>query len=124
MSNLGSYQMLTTVAKKVGGPKNLIALIACGGYLSVRLVEAASRKVFKLIKTSLEHNQKNLEVTETIYEIICDGKDSCGLVFCIGDKYKVLESDGKAVLIEKLGDKNNPYFVSSDFLRKISNFID
>lgn len=30
MSNLGGYQLLTTFAKKVGGPRNLVALIAGG----------------------------------------------------------------------------------------------
>ncbi len=33
MSNLGWYQILTTMAKKVGGPKILIALLAGGGAL-------------------------------------------------------------------------------------------
>lgn len=30
MSNLGGYQALTTLAKKVGGPGKLVALIAGG----------------------------------------------------------------------------------------------
>ena len=30
MSNLGGYQILTTVAKKFGGPKIFIALLASG----------------------------------------------------------------------------------------------
>lgn len=50
MSNLGGYQLLTTAAKKVGGPGNLV------------------------------------------------------------------------VLIEKMGDTNNPYFISGDFLKEISDY--
>ena len=33
MSNLGGYQLLTTAAKKVGGPRNLVLLIAGTGAL-------------------------------------------------------------------------------------------
>ena len=44
------------------------------------------------------------------------------LVFKLGDKFKVLEFDGDAVLIEKIGDSNNPYVASSEFLGKISNY--
>ena len=31
MGNLGWYQLMTTVAKKVGGPKRLFALVLGGG---------------------------------------------------------------------------------------------
>ncbi|MDG2987468.1 hypothetical protein KNP41_08455 [Latilactobacillus curvatus] len=31
---------MTTVAKKVGGPKQLLALVAAGGYVIIRGVEA------------------------------------------------------------------------------------
>ena len=40
----------------------------------------------------------------------------------VGDAYRILESDGESVLIEKIGDTNNPYFVSADFLRSVSDF--
>jgi hypothetical protein len=33
-----------------------------------------------------------------------------------------LECDGDAILIEVVGDPDNPYFVSSKFLRSVSNF--
>lgn len=33
MSDLGRYQLLTTMAKKVGGPKRLIAILVGGGAL-------------------------------------------------------------------------------------------
>jgi hypothetical protein len=49
--------------------------------------------------------------------------DSDGLVFKVGDKYRILDRDGDSILIEKFGDDNNPYFVSAEFLKKISEFI-
>ena len=40
----------------------------------------------------------------------------------VGDEYRVLECDGDAILIEVLGDPGSPYFVSSKFLRSVSDF--
>lgn len=51
MSNLGGYQVFTTLAKKVGGPGNLIALIAGGGAIvggiAVKCGEFAVKKESK-----------------------------------------------------------------------------
>ncbi len=38
------------------------------------------------------------------------------------ETFKVLERDGNAVLIEKLGDDNNPYFVAAELLNEISDY--
>lgn len=122
MSNLGGYQVLTKLAKKVGGPLNLAFLIAGGGYLMLRPVEAVSKKAFTAVKLKLNKNKKSLKGIETFYEVMSNGKDDSGLEFNAGDKFRVLESDKDAVLIEKLGDTNSPYYVSSDFLHTISNF--
>lgn len=56
------------------------------------------------------------------YTIQNDGTDSQGLTFKTGDKIRVLETADDAVLIEKVGDKNNPYFVSADFLKTITTY--
>lgn len=50
------------------------------------------------------------------------GVSNENLAFELGDRFKVLEFDGDAILIEKIGDSNNPYVVSSEFLEKISNY--
>ena len=44
------------------------------------------------------------------------------LLFSVDDTFKVLEIDGDATLIEKIGDENNPYFVSGCFLESISDY--
>lgn len=41
------------------------------------------------------------------------------LAFKIGDQFRVLEIDRDAVLIEKIVDNNNPYFVSEELLTNI-----
>ena len=40
MGNLGWYQVMTKLAKKVGGPISLFAITATGGYLIGRTAEA------------------------------------------------------------------------------------
>lgn len=122
MGNLGWYQMMTTAAKAVGGPKKLLALLIAGGAVVGTGFTLSVQAIIKKAKS--EKNRQREMVKETIYEVIADGKDSGGLEFCAGDKYRILESDGDAILIEKLGDIKNPYFLSGDFLRTISNFTD
>ena len=123
MSNLGMYQIMTTLAKKVGGPLALMGLTALGGYIILRPIEAGVVKGVKNIKKHID-NQKYQFKNSTIYEATSDGEDKSGFKLHIGDKYKVLDSDGEAVLVEKIGDTNNPYFVSSKFLSSVSNYID
>ena len=121
-SNLGAYQWLTTAAKKVGGPKNLILIIAGIGAVVYKGSEIALKKTVKEIKKQTCKHQLP-EIADTkIYIVTADGTSNEGLEFKIGDQYKVLETDTDAVLIEKIGADNNPYFVSAELLRNISDF--
>ncbi len=115
MSNLGAYQIMTTLAKKVGGPVKLLALTMASGYAVGKVTETTA----KAIKNRLPLNKKE---PPKIYVVTSAGKDDKGLELNIGDRYRVLEADGEAILIEKINDLNNPYFVSAQFLRTISDF--
>lgn len=121
MSNLGDYQKMTIVAKKVGGPKNLAVIIAgAGAVASVALYkggEIVKEKVRKKNKEKLKETSDSI-----VYSITVDGVSDDGLEFKIGDQFRVLETVKNAVLIEKIGDDNNPYFVSVEFLEMISNY--
>lgn len=119
MSNLGWYQTMTTWEKKVGGPLQLLGTADVGGYVVIRTFEAAGKSVFKKVKKS--SNSKHKVVIDT-YAIKTAGKSSEEVQFEVGDQFHVLEIAGDAVLIEKIGDVNNPYFVSADLLRSISDF--
>ena len=44
MGNLDWYQIMTTVAKKVGGPKVLFGLLTVGGYAVLELLKQVARK--------------------------------------------------------------------------------
>ena len=57
-----------------------------------------------------------------VYIVDKQGVSNEGMILESGDSFNVLESDGDAVLIEKIGDSNNPYFVSSELLKEISDY--
>ncbi len=122
MSNLGGYQWLTTVAKKVGGPKNLVLIIAGTGAAVYKGSEIVVKKTVKEIKKRMSQ-EKLPEIADTkIYTVTAEGTSNEGLEFKIGDQFKVLETDKDAVLIEKIGDSDNPYFISAKLLKNISNY--
>ena len=118
MGNLGWYQVMTTLAKKVGGPISLLAITAAGGYVIGRTAEAGVKSVTKKVSKSVSEKR----YSSTIYEVVAHAKDKQGLIFNSGDNFRVLERDGDAVLIEIIGNTNNPYFISAKFLTTISNF--
>lgn len=125
MSNLGAYQWFTTNGKKVGGAKNLIGLIAAAGAVGgIFVFEGGKAAIKKIVKTSKKHKETDITLKDstTIYKISARGVSNEGLEFDVGDEIRVLESDKDAVLIEKIGDQNNPYYVSVDLLRSISNY--
>ena len=72
MGNLGWYQLMTTVAKKVGGPKVLFGLLAVGGYAVIRTVEAGGKKVIKLVKK--ENKDISDKKSLKSYEFTQDGE--------------------------------------------------
>lgn len=121
MSNLGLYQVMTTLAKKVGGPLNLAGLLVVGGAALGSGTVVGGQKVAKKVK-QYRDKKKRTEESAIAYEVHADGKSNEGLVFKVGERFRVLENDGDAVLIEKIGDKQNPYFVSGKFLASISDY--
>ncbi|MGC4606490.1 hypothetical protein [Enterococcus faecium] len=120
MGNLGWYQLMTTVAKKVGGPKQLLALVAAGGYVIFRGVEAGGKKVIKLVKK--DNKEKTTSKVLPAYNFTKDGEGDEGLKFSSGDVFYVAAKHDDVVLIEKENDDNNPYFVSGDWLMEVSSF--
>lgn len=123
MSNLGAYQAMATMAKKVGGPVALLTTVLVGGYAAGRSLEAAGRKAVRSGRAAIAKRKGMPCATKGMcFEVVTDGVDGGGLKFRTGDEYGVLECDGDSILIEILGDPNNPYFVSRDFLTTVSDF--
>ena len=121
MSNLGGYQFITTMAKKVGGPYKLLGITAACGALIGGGTVTGSYEIKKKIKREFG-NKKKAGATAVVHVVQREGCSNEGLLFKVGDKFKILEVDGDVTLIEKLYDKNNPYFVSREFLSSISDY--
>ena len=111
MSNLGWYQWITTASKKVGGPLNLLAIIG-GSCLAVGgTVGSVITNKYRDIKDKKELNSLvTYFVTKDVENQILK------LVLKTGDQIAILASDDDSVLIVNNGDKDNPYFVSANFL--------
>ena len=121
MGNLGWYQILTTTAKKVGGPKQLIGLLIGSGAALGGAAVIVGTTIKNMVASELEKKKKT-EQAAIVHTVYTEGTSNEGLNFKIGDKFKVLEIDGDAGLIEIIGDSNSPYFVSIKFLISISDY--
>lgn len=120
-SNLGWYQLMTTWSKKIGGPKQFMGLLLGAGTLAGIGLSELGHGVKKLVTQKAEEKNKLAEaaIVHTVSKEQCSNE---GLLFKAGDQFKVLERDGDAALIEKIGDDSNPYFVSAKFLCSISDY--
>lgn len=103
--------------KKVGGPLNLLAIIG-GGCLAVGgTVGSVITNKYRDIK-----DKKELKTLGT-YSVTKDAEiKKIKLVLKTGDQIAILASDDDSVLIVKNGDKDNPYFVSANFLLECSDY--
>lgn len=122
MSNLGAYQWFTKTAKKFGGVGKFLGVIGVGGYIVLRGIESGGKMVYKIIR---KKDEKNVEIPfgdAPEYTIKKEGKSNENVEFLIGDKIRILGRDGDAVLVDKSGDSNSPYFVSAKLLSEISGY--
>ena len=117
MSNLGGYQTLTTVAKAVKGPRNLV-LIAGAAFIGIGILgDETARK----IKRTIDKNKK-AEREAYVYRVSKEGTSNVGLVLHVGDRFKVLDYDEDAVMIKIFGRNDNPHWVSGKLLKSISDY--
>ena len=77
--------------------------------------------VKKLIK-AVNKIKAKAEEKGPAYKVTVPGESNEGLKLNIGDEFYVLETDGDVILIEKIRDSNNPYFVDIKLLNEISNY--
>ena len=118
MSNLGWYQWETTLAKKFGGFPQLGAVILGTG----TLIGFSIRPLFDLLSASYKgKNGKKAFNDTTVYKVYKNDVTEEGLSFSVGDQYRILDLFDNVALIEKSNCDNNPYFVSYDFLKSVSN---
>lgn len=133
MSNLGGYQVITTLIKRVGGPENALKLAAAAGGLLLVAGGAAHAGVQKATP-ALKNKAGQLferwrgrvgatdQLAGSIYAVTAAAESDQGVSFNVGDTFRVLERDADAVLIELIGNDDNPWVISADLLVEISDF--
>lgn len=125
MSNLGLYQVFSTVAKKVGGPGRLLSIVAIGGYAVLRTVEGGGKASIKKIRDRgviPAGEPVGLPEPDHTYTVAIGAECGGGLTLNVGDQVRVVDRDGDALMVEVVGDAGNPYWVSATQLAAISDF--
>jgi outer membrane murein-binding lipoprotein Lpp len=133
MSNLGGYQVITTLIKRVGGPENAMKLAAAAGGLLLVAGGAAHAGIQKATPALKNKTEQLFEkwrgralaidqLAESVYTITAEAESDQGVSFNVGDTFRVLERDADAVLIEVVGNDDNPWVISADLLAGISDF--
>lgn len=113
---------MTTIAKKVGGPRQLLAVTLGAGYIIFRTTEAGSKRGIGAFMNVVKRHTAPCELKDKVFAVRTDGTDDQGLEFKAGTEYRVLGCSDDAILIELIGNDNNPHIVSNAFLATISDF--
>lgn len=122
MGNLGNYQLMTALAKKVGGPVGLLATTLGTGYVIGRTTEAGGKRGIGALKNAINRRKVPCELKGKVFAVRADGTDDKGLKLKAGTEYRVLECSDGAILIELIGNGDNPHVASDVFLSTISDF--
>ena len=126
VGNLGGYQTAVQLIKALGGPAKAavvgVTVVGTAGYGVLRLAEAGGKRGIEALKHTIKKRNAPCELKDRVFTVRADGKDDHGLEFKAGAEYKVLECSDNAILIELVGDDDNPHIVSGAFLATISDF--
>ncbi|WP_291289072.1 hypothetical protein [Enorma sp.] len=103
MGNLGAYQAVTTLMKKVGGPVPFAVIVIGAGYIVLRPAEEGARRFARSLKKKWE--KKKLFGGADINHMTADLCLANGVTLNAGDEFAVLavEND-EALLMPKHGD--------------------
>lgn len=119
-NNLGWYKILTTSAKKVGGPLPLVGCILLAGYAGGRAVEFAADKIISRVKKNSADN--DAFDCDMIYTVNTTSQFEDEVSFSEGDCFRIVAKDNDALIIEIIGAERNPYLVSEEWLLAVSNY--
>lgn len=126
MSNLGGYKTAVELIKALGGPAKAallgVAVVGTAGYGVLRLAEAGGKRGIGALKHAIKKRNTPCDLKDKVFAVRVDGMDGQGLEFSAGAEYRVLECSDDAILIELVGNDDNPHVVSGAFLATISDF--
>ncbi len=120
MSNLGMYQTIVVLAKKMGGPKNFIGCLLVAGGVAGSAITAGISKINNGLKKKSVNSSQDA-ITLYPYEILKNGKEK-KLSVKKKDRFRVVDSDDDVIFIEKLSDPGSLYAFSIRFLEDVSDF--
>jgi hypothetical protein len=125
VSNLGFYQDMTKLAKKVGGPVALAVITAAGGYIVGRTGElgvvTGVKQVAKKVRTAGTKRARKVAMLP-IFTVHTGADCGGGLMMTPGQQFRVIGRDGDMVEVANVGDKNPYYVVSAELLATISDY--
>lgn len=121
MSNLGGYQTIVQLSKKVGGPGKLGLIVFGAGYLVLRPTETLARSLYKKAKNGLQRETTPLDRSD-IYTVSAEADSGNGLLLAPGDKFSEVGRDKETVIINVEGHESNPHVVSALLLSQISDY--
>lgn len=128
VGNLGGYQVITTLIKKLGGPKRAgFALVAAfvgtnaaTGILSYRAGKANGEAGPSVPSTLGAGAEPSCPANGSEHVVSRAATSNDGTTFSPGERLRVMDSDGDAVMVERIGDEGSPYWVSRGFLESIA----
>jgi hypothetical protein len=128
VGNLGAYQIMTMLAKRVGGPVVLGGIVALaggtGGGIAVYKGRNQIERAMQCIKEKLGFTSgvSGLQKEDRTYTCNADCELSKELTLKQNNKFNVLYSDDEMALINVIGDDNSPYIVGREKLESVSDF--
>lgn len=112
MSNLGGYQLFTTLAKKVGGPRNLIMMIVGGTAVLTLVVEHGGSRLIEEVRTRRKSSRPTTSEAGETFTVHSAFKLADDVELSAGSRFCVLEQDNDTVLVTVLDRQDNPFFAS------------
>ncbi|MGC5225189.1 hypothetical protein ACPW96_21680 [Micromonospora sp. DT81.3] len=125
MGNLGGYQDITKLIKAIGGPAAAVKYAAGAAsiiFIAGGAAYAGGQKAIKAIKHRIQTRAVPCIWVGQVFTVNSDAGAGAGLMLQNGDEVRILECDGDTLLVEVIGNADNPYAISGELLQSISDF--
>ncbi|PRZ40900.1 hypothetical protein CLV47_11365 [Antricoccus suffuscus] len=119
--NLGGYQVLVTVVKKLGGPATATAAVATALVAVGSTGTLGAQKIIQRLKGD-RRSQSQASNEPSWIEVVDHVANDNGITLEVGARFRVIATTDDTVVIEIEGHKDNPHVVAGDYLASISAF--
>ncbi|KQQ05905.1 hypothetical protein ASG06_05045 [Rathayibacter sp. Leaf185] len=126
VGNLGNYQRLVSLAKATDGPVKLAIYVVAGSVAVGTIIGTAAGPTIKKglheATQTVKRIVKPAPLSGHVYTVFQDAEGDTAPELRAGDQFRVIEQHGDAIVIELLGDAENPYVKSGELLESVSDF--